>query len=140
VAQSQFDQLTEQYQTVEELSDDVDAQFGELEAEIGRLEAKRQAYDPDDIARSGAFVILNHDGTIRIERGFVRPGDEKPQSEAEQESRDRSRNGSHDADGQSMQDNAAGAEVPARRPTTGLCPTLSSVTSPHIVPWGCASL
>jgi ParB family transcriptional regulator, chromosome partitioning protein len=111
VAQSQFDQLTEQYQTVEELSDDVDAQFGELEAEIGRLEAKRQAYDPDDIARSGAFVILNHDRTIRIERGFVRPGDEKPQSEAEQESRDRSRNGSHDADGQSMQDNAAGAEV-----------------------------
>ncbi|EJN13519.1 putative transcriptional regulator [Bradyrhizobium sp. YR681] len=111
VAQSQIDQLTEQYQTVDELSDDVDAQFGELEAEIERLEAKRQAYDPDDIARSGAFVILNHDGTIRIERGFVRSGDEKPQSEAEQESRDRSRNGSHDADGQSMQDNAAGAEV-----------------------------
>ncbi|UQR64327.1 ParB/RepB/Spo0J family partition protein [Bradyrhizobium sp. C-145] len=111
VAQSQFDQLTEQYQTVEELSDDVDAQFGELEAEIERLEAKRQAYDADDIARSGAFVILNHDGTVRIERGFVRPGDEKPQSEAEQESGDRSRNGSHDADGQSMQGNAEGAEA-----------------------------
>ncbi|MDA9395503.1 plasmid stablization protein ParB [Bradyrhizobium sp. CCBAU 45394] len=111
VAQSQFDQLTEQYKTVEELSDDVHAQFGELEAEIERLEAKRQAYDPNDIARSGAFVILNHDGTIRIERGFVRPGDEKLQSEAERESGDRSRNGSHDADGQSMQDNAGGAEA-----------------------------
>jgi hypothetical protein len=45
------------------------------------LEAKRQAYDPADIARCGAFVILNHDGTVRIERGFVRTEDEKPDTE-----------------------------------------------------------
>ncbi|CAM5495463.1 chromosome-partitioning protein ParB OS=Afipia felis OX=1035 GN=parB_1 PE=4 SV=1 [Afipia felis] len=82
--QIEFDRLTEQYQTAEELPDDVDARFGELEAEIERLEAKRQAYDPDDVARGGAFVILNHDGTFRIERGFVRREDEKPQPETEQ--------------------------------------------------------
>ncbi len=63
-AQTEFDRLTEQHQTAEELPDDVDARFGELEAEIDRLEAKRQAYDPDDVARGGAFVILNHDGTV----------------------------------------------------------------------------
>jgi ParB family chromosome partitioning protein len=62
----------------------VDARFGELEAEIERLEAKRQAYDPDNIARGGAFVILNHDGTVRIERNFIRTEDEKPQPETEQ--------------------------------------------------------
>jgi hypothetical protein len=28
--------------------------------------------------RGGAFVILNHDGMVRIERGFIRPEDEKP--------------------------------------------------------------
>jgi len=28
-----------------------------------------------------AFVILNHDGTVRIERGFVRAEDEKPEPE-----------------------------------------------------------
>ena len=83
-AQTAFDRLTEEHQEAEELADDVDARFGELEAEIERLEAKRQAYDPDDIARGGAFVILNHDGTIRIERGFIRSQDEKPQSETEQ--------------------------------------------------------
>ncbi|MGL1236416.1 hypothetical protein ACSTKT_23790, partial [Vibrio parahaemolyticus] len=44
--QSEFDRLTEQHQTAEELPDDVDARFGELETEIDRLEAKRQAYDP----------------------------------------------------------------------------------------------
>lgn len=83
-AQTEFDRLTEQHQAAEELADDVDARFGELEAEIERLEAKRQAYDPDDIARGGAFVILNHDGTIRIERGFIRPADEKPQAQTEE--------------------------------------------------------
>jgi len=62
--------MTEQHQAAEEPADDVDARFGELEAEIERLEAKRRAYDPDDIARGGAFVILNHDGSIRIECEF----------------------------------------------------------------------
>jgi ParB family chromosome partitioning protein len=82
--QSEFDRLTEQYQSAEELPDDVDARFGELEAEIGRLEGRRQAYDPDHIARGGAFVILNHDGTVRIERGFIRPGDEQPRAQSEE--------------------------------------------------------
>jgi ParB family transcriptional regulator, chromosome partitioning protein len=77
----EFDSLTEQHESAEELPDEVDARFGELEAEIERLEAKRQAYDPADIARCGAFVILNHDGTVRIERGFVRAEDEKPEPE-----------------------------------------------------------
>jgi ParB family chromosome partitioning protein len=78
----EYDSLTAQHESDEELPDEVDARFGELEAEIERLEAKRQAYDPADIVRCGAFVILNHDGTVRIERGFVRAEDEKPEPEA----------------------------------------------------------
>jgi len=83
-AKCEVDRLGEWLQTADELPDHVDARFCELEADIERLEAKRQAYDPDDIARGGAFVILNHDGMVRIERGFIRPGDEKPRPEAEQ--------------------------------------------------------
>jgi ParB family chromosome partitioning protein len=78
----EFDSLTAQHESDEELPDEVDARFGELEAEIERLEAKRLAYDPADIARCGAFVILNHDGTVRIERGFVRAEDEQSEPEA----------------------------------------------------------
>jgi len=70
-------------QTADEPPDHVDARFCELEADIERLEAKRHAYYPDDIARGGAFVILNHDGTVRIERGFIRTEDEKPEPQAE---------------------------------------------------------
>ena len=80
-ARGEFDSLTEQHESAEELPDEVDARFGELEAEIERLEAKRQAYDPADVARCGAFVILNHDGTVRIERGFARAEDENPEPE-----------------------------------------------------------
>src|SRR5882757_8338785 len=82
-ARCEVDQLAEWNQTADELPDYVDARLCELEADIERLEAKRQAHDPDDIARGGAFVILNHDDMVRIERGFIRPEDEKPQPEAE---------------------------------------------------------
>jgi ParB family chromosome partitioning protein len=82
--QAEFNSLTEQHETAEELADEVDARFGELEAEIEQLAAKRQAYDPDHISRGGAFFILNHDGTARIERGFIRTEDEKPQPETGQ--------------------------------------------------------
>ena len=77
----EFDSLTAQHESDEALPDEVDARFGELEAEIERLEAKRLAYHPADIARCGAFVILNHDGTVRIERGFVRAEDERQDAE-----------------------------------------------------------
>jgi ParB family transcriptional regulator, chromosome partitioning protein len=76
-AQSAFNALSQQYEDAEELPDDIDERFGELEAEIERLDAKREAYAVDVIACSGAFVVLNHDGNVRIERGFVRREDEK---------------------------------------------------------------
>ena len=84
-AQVEYDALTEQYDSAEDLPDDVDQCFGELEAEIERIDAKRHAYDAEDIGRGGVFVVLNHDGTARIERGFVRPEDEKPEPEADAE-------------------------------------------------------
>jgi ParB family chromosome partitioning protein len=83
-AKCEVDRLGEWLQTADELPDHVDARLCELEADIERLEARRQAYDLDDIARGGAFVILNHDGMVRIERGFIRPEDEKPKPQAEQ--------------------------------------------------------
>lgn len=75
-AQAEFDVLTKQHESFEELPEAVDARFGELEAEIERIEALRQAYDADESACGGAFVVLNHDGEVRVERGFIRPEDD----------------------------------------------------------------
>lgn len=79
-AREEYDRLSSEYEGYEELPDEADRRFGELEAEIERIDAKRHAYDTDDIARGGVFVILNHDGTARIERGFIRAEDEAPKS------------------------------------------------------------
>jgi ParB family transcriptional regulator, chromosome partitioning protein len=103
-AQAEFNSLTEQHEAAEELPDEVDARFGELEAEIERLEAKRQAYDPDHVARGGAFVILNHDGTVRIERGFIRTEDEKPQPETQPADDVSERDDAESGDGRSAED------------------------------------
>ncbi|TSE12228.1 ParB/RepB/Spo0J family partition protein [Mesorhizobium intechi] len=81
-----FNQLTEEWKSAEELPDDIDKRFGELEAEIERIDAMRHAYDPDVITRGGVFVMLSHDGTARIERGFIRAEDELPEPEARGES------------------------------------------------------
>lgn len=79
--QEEYDRLSSEYEDADELPDDVDQRCGELEAEIEHIDAKRHAYDLDDITRSGVFVVLDHDGGARIERGFVRSEDEKPEAE-----------------------------------------------------------
>jgi ParB family chromosome partitioning protein len=109
-AQAEFNSLTAQHESDEELPDEVDARFGELEAEIERLEAKRQAYDPADIARCGAFVILNHDGTVRIERGFIRAEDEKPEPEAQAVSGEGEGGHPLNEDGGAVRNGMAGSE------------------------------
>ncbi|KRA52043.1 MULTISPECIES: ParB/RepB/Spo0J family partition protein [Pseudomonadota] len=81
-AQEEYDRLSSEYEGYDELPDEADQRFGELEAEIKRIDGKRHAYDADEIARGGVFVILNHDGTARIERGFIRAEDEAPEPEA----------------------------------------------------------
>ncbi|CAM5777366.1 hypothetical protein LMIY3S_06001 [Labrys miyagiensis] len=79
LVQAEYDALSEKYEGAEELPDDVDERFAELETEIERIDALRTAYDSDDIARGGAFVMLGHNGEARIERGFIRPDDKKPE-------------------------------------------------------------
>ncbi|QKC98384.1 ParB/RepB/Spo0J family partition protein [Mesorhizobium sp. NZP2298] len=79
----EFNRLTEEWDSAEELPDDVDQRFGRLEAEIERIDAQRHAFDPDIVSRGGVFVVLSHDGAARIERGFIRAADEQARPEAE---------------------------------------------------------
>ncbi|MEC4594831.1 ParB/RepB/Spo0J family partition protein [Nitrospirillum amazonense] len=56
---------------------EADTAFQDLEARIAALR-DLEVYDPNDIARGGAFVCLGADGVLRVERGFIRPEDEAP--------------------------------------------------------------
>ena len=78
VGQEEFDRLSEQYSGSEELPEEIDRRLGELEAALQGFESRPLAYDPAEIAHAGAFVSIGHDGTLRVERGYVRPEDELP--------------------------------------------------------------
>ncbi|HHX2099420.1 TPA: ParB/RepB/Spo0J family partition protein [Pseudomonas aeruginosa] len=83
-AQEELERLSAEWQDADEdLPPEVDQRLAELEAEIERIDGLRYAYNPDEITRSGVFVVLNHDGEARIERGFIRPEDEAPEPEEE---------------------------------------------------------
>ncbi len=57
----------------EEVTEEQDAELGRIEGEAEAIQAKQEVFAPEDMARSGAFVSLEHHG-LRIERGVLRPG------------------------------------------------------------------
>ncbi len=88
---TEHDKLAEGYSSYDEMPEDVATKLEAVSDEIDTISAKRFAYDASVIAHGGAFVVLHHDGTVRIERGFVRPEDEAladPQPEGEGEAVD----------------------------------------------------
>jgi len=83
---AEHDELAEGYSSYDEMPEDVAAKLGAMSDEIDTISAKRHAYDSNIIAHGGVLVVLHHDGTVRVERGFVRPKDEAladPQPEDE---------------------------------------------------------
>jgi ParB family chromosome partitioning protein len=81
-AQEELERLSAEWEDANvDLPPEVDERFAELEAEIERIDALSLAYDAQEIAIGGAFVVVSHDGEARIERGFIRPEDETPEPE-----------------------------------------------------------
>ena len=76
--QAEYDALVAEHEDLPELPDEVDERLGELETAIEALDQRPLAYDADEVTRAGAFISIAPDGSLRIERGFVRPEDELP--------------------------------------------------------------
>ncbi|MBU0557571.1 MAG: ParB N-terminal domain-containing protein [Alphaproteobacteria bacterium] len=76
--QAEYDALMAEHEDSPELPDEIDERLGELETAIEELDQRPLAYDADEVARAGAFASIAPDGSLRIERGFVRPEDELP--------------------------------------------------------------
>ena len=75
---SEYDRLEEQYAEADELPDEIDQRLGEIETALAAFESRPVRYDPSAIAGAGAFVSIDRDGELLIERGFIRPEDEPP--------------------------------------------------------------
>lgn len=82
---AEYEQLEEQYAEDEDLSEEADIRLGEIETAMEALQDRPVQYDPEEVARAGAFVSIDRSGRLRVERGYVRPEDESPVEEPEAE-------------------------------------------------------
>ncbi|TPI11630.1 ParB/RepB/Spo0J family partition protein [Mesorhizobium sp. B4-1-3] len=74
----EFDKLRAEYEEADDLPGVVDQRFGELETAIETLQARPVRFDPADKARAGVFISVDADGSLLVERGYVKPEDEAP--------------------------------------------------------------
>ena len=75
---AEYAKLEAEYENADELPDDVDARLGEIETALAAFEDRPVSYDPAEIGRAGVFVGIDADGSLSIDRGYVRPEDEAP--------------------------------------------------------------
>jgi ParB family chromosome partitioning protein len=73
---AEYDQLQHAHADADELPDDVDRRLGAIETALDLLDDRPFQYDPDEIARAGAFVSIDGEGGLHVERGYVRREDE----------------------------------------------------------------
>ncbi|MER9796814.1 ParB/RepB/Spo0J family partition protein [Mesorhizobium sp. M0142] len=67
--------LETEYEGADELPEDVDQRLGEIETALANFDKRPRQFDPADIAVAGAFVSIDTDGSLSVDRGFLRPED-----------------------------------------------------------------
>lgn len=73
---AEYDKLDAEYAKADEQSDETEDRLEALGNELDALNDRPFVFDPEEVARGGAFVSLAANGELKIERGFVRPEDE----------------------------------------------------------------
>jgi ParB family chromosome partitioning protein len=83
--EAELEALREEYCALEEahadaegVPDEVDRRLTEIEARLAAMDERPMSFDPTEIARAGAFVSIDGEGRLHVERGYVRPEDELP--------------------------------------------------------------
>lgn len=83
--EAEADALSDKWSEEPEVPEEVHAQLEAIEAQIGALTDRPRIFDEAEVGIAGAFVSIDYDGTIRVDRGFVRPEDEPVEEEADGE-------------------------------------------------------
>ena len=78
--EAEQEKLADEYQDADDLPDEVDARLGEIEAALEQFEQRPVRFDPEEVGRAGAFVTIGSNGSLVVDRGYVRAEDE-PQEE-----------------------------------------------------------
>ena len=80
--EAEAEAIEEEWADEPHVPDEVHARIAAIDAEIGALVERPLTFEPEEMARAGTFVSIEADGSLCIERGYVRPEDE-PVVEAE---------------------------------------------------------
>jgi ParB family chromosome partitioning protein len=73
----EYGRLEAEYAEADDLPEDVDQRLGEIERMLGAFDSRPMTFDPEQVGRAGAFVSIDSDGSLLVERGFVRQEDEQ---------------------------------------------------------------
>ncbi len=133
--QQESDDIEAASAEAEELTDEQDRRMGEIEALIEEINERPIVFDPADVAIAGAFVSIDRNGRLQVERGFVRVEDE-PTAQVEPEPVEEDAaaqpvgngydHGGHDADDQSGA--GVAAEVAESEEDEGIKPLSDRLT------------
>ncbi len=94
--------LEAEYQDADELPDEVDQRLGEIETALANFEGRPVHYEPADIAIAGVFVSIDANGSLTVDRGYVRPED-VPAIPVHDDTGLGTDSGSHQSTGQTVQ-------------------------------------
>lgn len=81
--ETEGEELSAEWSDADDVPEEVHARLEAIDAEISRINDRPIQFDPADVAIAGAFVSIDSDGRLRVERGFVKPEDEAPPEEQE---------------------------------------------------------
>jgi ParB family chromosome partitioning protein len=76
--QAEYNQLSETHDASDNLPEEVERRLTEIEEALAVLDDRPLTFDHAEVARAGAFISIDSDGRLLVERGYVRPEDEMP--------------------------------------------------------------
>lgn len=79
--EAEGEEIDREWSEAEEVPDDIHARVDAINAEFAAIEKRPLIFAPEEIAIAGVFVSLERDGSVRIDRGYVRPEDERVDDE-----------------------------------------------------------
>ncbi|MBN9537931.1 MAG: DNA-binding protein [Alphaproteobacteria bacterium 65-37] len=79
---AEYDRLEAEYEGADELPDEAGARLAEIETALAAFENRPVHYESAEVACAGAFVSIDADGHLAVDRGYVRPEDE-PSTQAD---------------------------------------------------------
>src|SRR3546814_3035506 len=68
------DRIEDEWASADDIPDEVSERITVIDEEIASLVTRSLVYDAQDQARAGAFVSIDVDGSLHVERGYVQIG------------------------------------------------------------------